>query len=77
MTEKMLITKKIEDCREYVSMAEKSASVGAYGDSSFYWKRAASLAIGLLDDNSHASFLEEEYKFLKYITEHFNEKDEN
>lgn len=75
MHEKVTITKKIEDCREYVSLAEKSASVGAYDDSGFYWKRAASMAIDLLDSNPHASFLDEEYKFLKDISKHFNEEE--
>ena len=75
MIEKLTITKKIEDCREYVSMAERSASYGAFNDSSLYWTKAATLAFDLLDNYSHSSFLDDEYTFLKDISKHFTEED--
>jgi len=75
MNEKLTISRKIENCREYVSMAERSASFGAFNDSSFYWKKAATLAFDLLDNNSHSSFLDEEFNFLQDISKHFTEED--
>jgi hypothetical protein len=75
MNKKMTISKQIINCYEYVEFAEKAAANGAYGDSSRYWKRAAQLAIKLLDDNAHASFLDDEYKFLVDVSKHFKDEE--
>ena len=71
----MTISKQIINCYECVEFAERAAANGAYGDSTRYWKKAATLAIKLLDDHEHGSFLDDEYKFLKEISKHFNEEE--
>lgn len=70
----MTISKSIIYCYEYVEVAERAAANGSYGDSSRYWKKAADIAIRLLDENEHGCFLDEEYKFLIDISKHFNEE---
>jgi len=75
MNKKMLISKQIDYCYEYVEIAERSAKNGAYGDSSRYWKKAVDIAIRLLDEENHGCFLDDEYKFLKDISKHFNDEE--
>lgn len=71
----MTISKQINNCYEYVEIAERAAASGAYGDSNRFWKKATEIAIRLLDTNAHGCFLDDEFKFLKDVSKHFNEEE--
>jgi hypothetical protein len=71
--EKLNISKKITNCYEYVDLAERAAYNGAFTDSNRYWKNATTLALSLLQDNDHGSFIDEEYEFLVQIAKHFKD----
>lgn len=71
----MTISKKITTCYEYVDLAERAAYNGAFEDSNRYWKNATNLAISLLHNNDHGTFLDEEYDFLIQIAKHFKDSD--
>ena len=71
----MTISKKITTCYEYVDLAEMAAYNGAYEDSNRYWKNAANLAISLLQNNDHGTFLDEEYDFLVRLAKQFKDLD--
>lgn len=75
MNKKMTISKQVDTCYEYVEIAERAAANGAYGDSNRHWKKATEIAVRLLDENHHGSFLDDEYKFLKDVSKHFNEEE--
>lgn len=75
------LSKKLSLCHKYVDLAKKAAIDLYYDESNMLWKKAANISSDLLTNNDHGSFLDEEYKFLIYIENHFkdinNETDYN
>lgn len=73
---KVTISKQISNCYEYVDLAERSALDGKFEESNRFWRNASNLALSLLKNNDHGTFLDEEYHFLTQIAKHFKD-DEN
>lgn len=58
-----------------MEQAENLAYAKFYTESNSVWSRAAEIAVKLLKDNPPASFLDEEYNFLKTIVNHITEEE--
>jgi hypothetical protein len=71
--EKLNISKKITNCYEYVDLAERAAHNGAFTDSNRYWNNATNLALSLLQEHDHGTFLDEEYEFLVQIAKYIKD----
>ena len=74
--DKVIISKQISNCYEYVELAEKAALDGTFQESNRFWKLASNSAITLLHKHDHGLFLDEEYNFLKQIAKHFRDIDD-
>jgi hypothetical protein len=73
MKSKLTISKQIDNCYEYVELAESAAMNGALADSNRYWRRATDIAIYLMDRYNAGTFSDEEYEFLKHIAKHIKD----
>jgi hypothetical protein len=75
MKNSMNISKQITTCYEYVDLAERSALDGRFTESNRYWSNATNLAMSLLKNNEHGTFLDEEYHFLTQVAKHIKDED--
>lgn len=72
---KLIISKQITTCYEYVDLAERAALNGAMSDSNRHWRNASNIALSLIRGYDPGTFLDEEYDFLTQIAKHFKDDD--